>query len=107
MRKEIVPARHRRDPLAGIYHDPRTGQFRGRFKDAGGSKIHIGCFSTQEEAAHEYNAALAKHGLESIRKMNKVDETGRLIPKPAKAPSAIEPAESEKKSHYYGPRSVK
>ena len=56
--------------------------FMGYYKDRIGKQKSIGYFATQEAAAHAYNAAVTKHGLQSIRKLNKADAAGRLMPKP-------------------------
>jgi len=50
-------------------------------------------------AAHAYNTALRRDGLESRRIMNKVDEMGRLVAKPTKPTT---PLDSDQKSRYYG-----
>ena len=47
----------------------------------GGRAITIDYFKTEEEAAHAYNAAIRRHGLESIHKTNPV-VNGVLVPRP-------------------------
>ena len=47
----------------------------------GGRTITIDYFKTEEEAAHAYNAAIRRHGLESIHKTNPV-VNGVLVPRP-------------------------
>jgi len=72
------------------------------YRSAGGVPTTIGHFATQEAAAHAYNATITSLGLQSVRNLNRVDEKGRLVPKPGKKPPAVEPSDSEKKSRYYG-----
>ena len=76
--------RRRRDPFAGVYYDKRQRKFQAKYREAGGKQVTLGYFYTQEDAAHAYNAAIDEHGLRSIRKINKVDSTGKLVPKPKK-----------------------
>ena len=95
------------DPPAGVsYSQSQRGakKFKARYRGRDGKPKAIGYFATEEEAAHAYNAALAKHGLESIRKVNTVDEKGRLVAKPKQTPP--DPT-ADKKPRYYGPRSAK
>ena len=47
----------------------------------GGRAITIDYFKTEEEAAHAYNAAIRRYGLESIHKTNPV-VNGVLVPRP-------------------------
>ena len=53
-----------------------------RYTNASGKQKTIGYYVTQEEAGFAYNNAITSNGLESLRKLNKVDSAGRLIPKP-------------------------
>ena len=65
----------------GVSWDKRERRWRAQYKDANGKKRYIGCFDTQEAAAHAVNAAIRRAGLEGKRRTNPVVE-GRLVPKP-------------------------
>ena len=49
---------------------------------------YIGLYDTQEEAAHAYNAAIRRAGLEGLRYINPVVD-GALVPKQHGAPTRI------------------
>ena len=50
------------------------------YKDADGKRHRIGLYDTQETAAHAYNAAIRRAGLEGQRKTNPVVD-GQLVPR--------------------------
>ena len=54
------------------------------YKDADGKRHRIGLYDTQETAAHAYNAAIRRAGLEGQRKTNPVVD-GQLVPRARKA----------------------
>jgi len=76
------PTVHEKSKYYGVYGNPSKTKWQARFADAGGRQKHIGYFHNQEDAARAVNASIKKHGLESIRKTNKVDAMGRLVAKP-------------------------
>jgi len=53
---------------------------RANYCDGNGKSRHIGCFDTQEAAAHAVNAAIRRAGLEGKRKTNPVVD-GQLVPR--------------------------
>ena len=55
------------------------------YKDADGKRHRIGLYDTQETAAHAYNAAIRRAGLEGQRKTNPVVD-GQLVPRARPAP---------------------
>ena len=55
-------------------------QWRANYCDGNGKSRHIGCFDTQEAAAHAVNAAIRRAGLEGKRKTNPVVD-GQLVPR--------------------------
>ena len=59
-------------------------QWVARYNDATGKRRHIGYYDTQEQAAHAYNAAIRRAGLEGCRKTNPVVD-GQLMPRARKA----------------------
>ena len=69
-------------PPAGVSHVRETNRYRARYKDTDGNEKTVGSFATEEEAAHAYNDKLRALGLDSVRRMNAVDEQGRLVAKP-------------------------
>ena len=69
-------------PPAGVSHVRETNRYRARYKDTDGNEKTVGSFVTEEEAAHAYNDKLRALGLDSVRRMNAVDEQGRLVAKP-------------------------
>jgi len=66
----------------GVSWHRSTKKFRACYTDRDSQNQYIGFFDNEADAAHAYNAALRAHGLESIRKVNAVDEQGRLVAKP-------------------------
>ena len=56
----------------------------------------IGYFDTQEEAAHAFNAAIRRAGLDGRRKTNPVVD-GQLVPKKRKARGHGPPRKSRKR----------
>ena len=55
-------------------------RWRARYTDANDKMRHIGYFDTQEDAAHAFNAAIRRAGLEGRRKTNPVVD-GQLVPR--------------------------
>ena len=66
----------------GVGWDKRDRRWKARYRDADGKACHIGLFDTQEAAAHAYNAAIRRAGLEGRRNINLVVD-GQLVPKNA------------------------
>ena len=99
--KEVAIAASTRAP-AGVRR--ARSKFEASYRDRDRQNQSIGKFATEEEAAHAYNAALAKHGLESIRKVNKVDKTGRLVAKPERVSVSARPdvPEADRTCKYHG-----
>ena len=64
----------------GVAWVKRERRWRAQYKDANGKKRYIGCFDTQEAAAHAVNAAIRRAGLEGKRHTNPV-VVGRLVPR--------------------------
>ena len=58
---------------------PRISQ-KAIYRDANGKNCHIGLLDTQEAAAHAYNAAVRRAGLDGRRKTNPVVD-GQLVPR--------------------------
>jgi len=85
------------------YHRP-SKTWQARYRDTGcKSSKSAGYYATEEEAAHAYNAKLRALGLESKRRVNAVDEAGRLVAKPKDwKQQGTELSESDKKSRYIG-----
>ncbi len=69
----------------GVTWSKRARRWKAYYKDANGKKRQIGLFDTQEEAAHAYNAAIRRAGLEGSRKTNPVVD-GQLVPRERNAP---------------------
>lgn len=61
--------------------DKRGKKWRASYYDADSKTGYIGSFDTKELAAHAYNAAVRRAGLEGKRRMNEVDASGELVPK--------------------------
>mmetsp|Transcript_4211 Transcript_4211/g.13133 ORF Transcript_4211/g.13133 Transcript_4211/m.13133 type:complete len:251 (-) Transcript_4211:207-959(-) len=74
--------RERTSKYYGVSWHRSTKKFRACYTDRDSQNQYIGFFDNEADAAHAYNAALRAHGLESIRKVNAVDEQGRLVAKP-------------------------
>ena len=66
------------------------------YKDADGKRHRIGLYDTQETAAHAYNAAIRRAGLEGQRKTNPVVD-GQLVPRALKAPGHGESPRARKR----------
>mmetsp|Transcript_33360 Transcript_33360/g.100598 ORF Transcript_33360/g.100598 Transcript_33360/m.100598 type:complete len:254 (-) Transcript_33360:54-815(-) len=79
--------RERTSKYYGVRRHRSTKKFRACYTDRDSQNQYIGFFDNEADAAHAYNAALRAHGLESIRKVNAVDEQGRLVAKPKKSSS--------------------
>ena len=79
MWRRIAPARHY---PAGVYYDRIKRKFRAYYYNSRRKKTTIGYFANQEDAAHAFNAAIKRDGLESRRKINPV-KNGQLVAKPA------------------------
>jgi hypothetical protein len=76
--------------------DKRDRRWKAQYKDADGKSRTIGCFDTQEAAAHAVNAAIRRAGLEGRRKTNPVVD-GQLVPRALKAPGHGPPRKSRKR----------
>ena len=70
----------------------RRRRWKAIYRDANGKNCHIGLFDTQEAAAHAYNAAVRRAGLDGRRKTNPVVD-GQLVPR-----------KRTKKANGHGPR---
>jgi hypothetical protein len=68
----------------GVTWNKLTRRWQARYSNADGKSRSIGYFDTQEDAAHAYNAAIRRAGLEGRRKTNPVVD-GQLVPKKRKA----------------------
>jgi len=68
----------------GVSWYPPTSKWRVHYYDDSKprcKKCHVGCFVDEERAALAYNEAVIAADLADIRKMNRVDASGRPIPK--------------------------
>ena len=65
----------------GVSRHRRDKKWTVHYTDKDGDQCHVGSFDDEEVAALAYNKAVRDNGLESIRNMNRVDATGRPIPK--------------------------
>ena len=62
--------------------DRRRKKWKARYTDADGKDHHVNYFDDEEEAARAVNKAIRDAGLQGKRRMNAVDATGALVPKP-------------------------
>jgi len=74
----------------GVNWHRRDKKWRAKYTDANGKLRHIGYFDDEEEAARAVNKAIRDAGLVRKRRMNAVDATGTLVPKPQKT-AAVPP----------------
>ena len=68
----------------GVSWYPPTSKWRVHYYDDSKprcKKCHVGCFVEEERAALAYNEAVIAADLADIRNMNRVDASGRPIPK--------------------------
>ena len=73
--------RRRTSKFRGVTWHKKKQRWRAQYSDANGKQRSIGYYDTQEAAAHAYNAAIRRAGLEGRRKTNPVVD-GQLVPKP-------------------------
>ena len=71
----------------GVTRHKPSKKWLAQYRDADGKQRHIGSFDDEEEAARAVNKAISDAGLEGKRRMNAVDATGALVPKPSDAPN--------------------
>ena len=71
----------------GVTWDRRGNKWQAYYTDADGKKHNIGRFDDDEEAARARDQSIRDAGLEGRRKMNAVDASGALVPKPSDAPN--------------------
>ena len=55
--------------------------WRVRLCLAGGGREHVGYYADDEKAALAYNKAVSDAGLAGVRELNRVDASGRPVPK--------------------------
>ena len=73
----------RRSRFRGVAWVARRGKWRARYTDVStpAKRVDVGDFSDDEVAAFFYNEAVTAAGLEHLRPMNRVDATGRPLPR--------------------------
>ena len=69
----------------GVHWDRKHKKWQAYYKDADGKQRFIGYYDDEEEAARARDQAIRDAGLESQRRMNAVDATGALVPKPGRS----------------------
>jgi len=83
----------------GVTFKKETKKWQVQYTDASGTQKWSGLFDDEEKAARAYNSLIVELGLESRRKINKVDAAGRLVEKPQPPPPI---PEADRVSRYYG-----
>ena len=70
----------------GVRWERQAKKWRAYYTGVDGRSTYIGLYTTQEEGARAYNAAIAGAGLASKRRLNSVDAaTGAMVEKPSAA----------------------
>jgi len=67
----------------GVAWDRTNKKWKAYYQGADGKRHYIGSYYDEEEAARARDKAIRDAGLEGKRRMNTVDATGALIPKPS------------------------
>ena len=81
---KLVPKKKRTSRFWGVYWQADRKKWRVQYIDDSEPRTvhcHVGYFVDEERAALAYNKAVRDAGLESIRNMNRVDASGRPLPK--------------------------
>ena len=83
----------------GVTWNKQRRRWQAQYTDSNGKMRGIGLYTTQEEAARAYNAAIRRAGLEGRRKTNPVVD-GQLVPpaRKRKAPGHGPPRKSRKQA---------
>ena len=77
----LVPKGKPSSRFWGVYRHRRDKKWTVHYTDKAGDQCHVGSFDDEEVAALAYNKAVRDAGLESIRNMNRVDASGRPLPR--------------------------
>ncbi len=69
--------------FVGVCWHRRSKQWQVRYRDASTppKKKHVGYYADDEKAALAYNKAVSDAGLAGVRELNRVDASGRPVPK--------------------------
>ena len=80
---KLVPKAKPKSRFWGVSWAADRSKWRARYRDGSTppKNVGVGYFSDDEVAALEYNKAVRDNGLESIRNVNRVDASGRPLPK--------------------------
>ena len=81
---KLVPKKKRTSRFWGVYWQADRSKWRAQYIDDSEPRTmhcHVGYFVDEERAALAYNKAVTDAGLAEIRNLNRVDATGRPIPK--------------------------
>ena len=81
---KLVPKKKRTSRFWGVYWQADRSKWRAQYIDNSEPRTmhcHVGYFVDEERAALAYNKAVTDAGLAEIRNLNRVDATGRPIPK--------------------------
>ena len=81
---KLVPKKKRTSRFWGVYWQADRKKWRVQYIDDSEPRTvhcHVGYFVDEEVAALAYNEAVTAAGLDHIRVMNRVDASGRPIPK--------------------------
>jgi len=58
----------------GVSWHRASSQYRAFYSDARGKRVYVGRFNDEDDAARAYNSAVRRHNLQSIRRLNKVND---------------------------------
>ena len=80
---KLLPKEKQKSRFWGVSWAADRSKWRARYRDGSTPPkyVNVGYFPEDEVAALAYNKAVRDNGLESIRNMNRVDASGRPLPK--------------------------